>query len=241
MHQGFRLGHILEQLGYVTAQQLDAALQFREQTRCRLGEALLELGFCTEVQVAHGLAEQLGMPFVDLAAHPPAPRMLQLISGAVARQYGIVPARKAGDEVLFVVRNPFDFTIDGALRQLIRGPVLLACGVESQISYILEHYETLRTRRQSFAEVAPEPSHDPASGITQLNQRLSAYLSGGGQEVEIVVSAQGARILAGDQRESTELASQPAGCRVHVRRPAALSVTVAIRGRGNGEGPPVEG
>jgi hypothetical protein len=241
MHQGFRLGHILQQLGYVTPEQLETALRFREQTRCRLGEALLELGLCTEVQVAHGLAEQLGMPFVDLAAHPPAPRMLQLISGAVARQYGIVPARKLGDEVQFVVRNPFDFTIDAALRQLIRGSVSLACGVESQIGYILEHYETLRARRQPFAEIAPESAHEPASGIEQINQRLSAYLAGGGQEVEIVVSAREARILAGDQRENTELASLPAGCRVQVRRPVALSVTVAIRGPGNGEGPPVEG
>jgi hypothetical protein len=149
----------------VSDAQLEEALVFQKQQGVRLGEALLTLGFCREADIARALADQLGMPFVDLEETPPPRELMREFPSSLARKLGVIPVEKKDGGMLLVARNPLDFTIDAALRNALGMPVTVVCGVESQIQRILEQWE----RVLIGAQAPPDVSHLP-----MLSSRLGA-------------------------------------------------------------------
>lgn len=54
----FNLGNILKRRRIITDRQLKKALKFQHKTQAPLGEILVELGFCTAMDVVHALRTQ---------------------------------------------------------------------------------------------------------------------------------------------------------------------------------------
>jgi hypothetical protein len=188
------LGAILLQDGSVSAPQLDAALSYQREHHCRLGEALLALDYCTDVQLARALAVQFDMPFVDLVATPPEPAAHLFVPGDVARKLGSVPVRREDGRLLVVARNPFDFNVDVALRAAARMPVRVACGVESQIAEALRYYDRpweSPARRAADAHTACRgpryAAQAPTGGpeLTGPNEELRRRLERGACRVQL--------------------------------------------------------
>lgn len=99
-----RLGDILLAHGAVETIQLQAALAFQRQWGVPLGQVVVDQRFCTAEQVLAALAEQTGVPAVDLDAEPLNPMLSRLISVKVAEAHRVVPLRLEGprDSVLVV-------------------------------------------------------------------------------------------------------------------------------------------
>src|SRR5437867_1027755 len=57
---------ILLEAGVVTSAQVDEGLALQRRTGRRIGESLVELGAVTEEDIGWALAQQLGLPFVDV-------------------------------------------------------------------------------------------------------------------------------------------------------------------------------
>lgn len=153
MKARLQLGAILRRYGIISEAELNLALAHQHEHRVRLGEALLSLGFCTEAHIARALADQLGMPFVDLEQNPPNKEALRLVSRLLAQKLSIVPIEKRDGRLIVVARNPLDFAIDSALRQAVGMPVTIVCGVDSQIQQVLEVYDTLLLGTQATPTV----------------------------------------------------------------------------------------
>jgi type II secretory ATPase GspE/PulE/Tfp pilus assembly ATPase PilB-like protein len=152
------LGAILVRQGVIREEQLAKALAHHTEQCCRLGEALIKLGFCTEADVVRAVAEQLEMPFVDLEKNAPPARILQKIPREVAHQWGVVPVREADGRMLVVARNPFDFRVDEAVRKAVGTPVTIAFGVDVQIERTLRRYDAFKDweTRERYDPVMPE-------------------------------------------------------------------------------------
>ncbi len=131
------LGKILTERKVITLRQLESALEYQKLHGRRLGEALEELHFCTDVQIARALAEQLEIPFVDLEKTPPARRFLELIPREVAIEHGVVAVRFDGNRLLVAARDPFDVRADEAARHCTRMNVRLASVPHSQLKDLL--------------------------------------------------------------------------------------------------------
>src|SRR4029078_13100972 len=65
----FQIGELLIEKGLITEAQLAEALVERRQHGGLLGETLVRLGFVFEDELARTLAEQAGVPFVNIEAH----------------------------------------------------------------------------------------------------------------------------------------------------------------------------
>src|SRR5688572_2670571 len=139
-----QLGLILLGHSVISDEQLQRALEYQKEKGCGLGDALLELDFCSEVDVARALAEQNDIPFVDLSTTPPTPQALRLISREVAVEYGVVPVRIEGPRLLIAARNPYDFRLDDVLKKAASMPVLMASAAESQIKDVLNRYDEMK-------------------------------------------------------------------------------------------------
>ena len=89
----------------------------------RLGEVLLSRGWIFESELAHALAEQFDLPYIDLAAKSVDPTVAGLLPLEVARRLFAVPVRFVGEDGIQVaIADPTDVDaalLEGVLRQRV--------------------------------------------------------------------------------------------------------------------------
>ena len=102
-----QLGALLVEKGLITEAQLSEALVERRLNGGFLGETLVRLGFVFEDELARTLAEQAGVPFVNLEANP------------VDRYAAGTLSRALGESLLAL---PVRFTPEGGLRRRSKQP-----------------------------------------------------------------------------------------------------------------------
>lgn len=104
-----RLGDMLVQEGLLTSKQLDQAVEHQRAKGGRLGDILVDQRHCTEDQILSALAKRAGIPFVSsLSAYGRVPtEILSLISGTLARQWGVFPLSCEGRRLTVALADPF--------------------------------------------------------------------------------------------------------------------------------------
>ena len=92
-----RLGDILQELGYINAEQITAALAYqREHRELRLGQALQKLGFVNERQVLEALGRRLNLRIVDFSELTVDVSAVEKIPREVAQKYDMLPIAQSG-------------------------------------------------------------------------------------------------------------------------------------------------
>jgi type IV pilus assembly protein PilB len=66
-----RIGDLLRKEGYITANQLEHALQVQKKSKMRLGRILVKLGHIDEETILNVLSRLHGFPAVTRRTHPP--------------------------------------------------------------------------------------------------------------------------------------------------------------------------
>src|SRR3954471_14303217 len=66
--KGRKLGRVLSKMGKVSREQVHEALEIQKTRKVPIGQLLVELGYCTQKDVAAALAGQAGMSYVDISA-----------------------------------------------------------------------------------------------------------------------------------------------------------------------------
>jgi type II secretory ATPase GspE/PulE/Tfp pilus assembly ATPase PilB-like protein len=178
LNTGYQLGGILLSRGIISEEQLRAALDWQNRQGCRLGEALIALSLCPDVEVARGLAEQNGLRFTDLDQTPPSRDALRLIPREVAVEHGILPVRIEGSRLLVAVRDPYDLRIDEVVRKASGMAAVVSTAADNQLRDFLSRYSELTwsvgagggaaaegedrgSRRQSRRHAPVEEEQDP--------------------------------------------------------------------------------
>jgi len=87
------LGTLLFRVGAIDSEQLEIALAEKERSPRRLGEILVEWGWVPSVEVARALAEQYGIPFLDLTQTDIDEAAARLLPEETARRLQAVPVR----------------------------------------------------------------------------------------------------------------------------------------------------
>ncbi len=112
-----RLGEILVDAGIVTPEKLDLALREQRQTGEKLGVALQRLGICSEQEIGKVLANQAGVPVVDLGELAVDPEAVALVEREFAERRSLLPLRARGSTLRVAMGNPMDLaTIDELTR-----------------------------------------------------------------------------------------------------------------------------
>ncbi len=122
--QWIALGTLLTASGVIAPEQLEHALEVREESGQRLGEVLVALGFTTGREIAGALADQYGLEFVDLDEIRPERRAVELLPEQLARRYHAIPLRLVDDVLVVGMADPIDLHAADDLR--------MAAGVQIQ-------------------------------------------------------------------------------------------------------------
>jgi type II secretion system (T2SS) protein E len=114
------LGTLLLRVGAIDPEQLEIALTEKERSPRRLGEILVEWGWVPSVAIARALAEQYGMPFLDLSQTEIQPDAAMRLSEDAARRLHALPIRFLPDHLLLVgLADPTDVLAAEELRSLL--------------------------------------------------------------------------------------------------------------------------
>jgi type IV pilus assembly protein PilB len=134
-----KLGEILMEWGKATQNQVDQAMNMAKGTGKRIGEALIEAGFCGEEDVAKALAAQYDLEYIDLDSPDAEKRVdLKLISEDIARKHLVLPLDKVGGRLKLAVHDPMDLELLDLLRFRLNCEIDTAVAAKSAIKGFLE-------------------------------------------------------------------------------------------------------
>jgi hypothetical protein len=105
-----RLGDALVQEQHITAAQRDAALAIQAGDRRKLlGEILVANGATTREKVRHVLAEQLGVPSVNLSQFVCDRDAVEAVAPDLARKHLVMPLYRTGTRIAVAIENPLSW------------------------------------------------------------------------------------------------------------------------------------
>ena len=104
-----RLGDLLLEVGLITEDQLENALQVQKQSKERLGTVILNLGYVSEENMIEVLEFQLGVPRIELKEESVNRAAALTIPVQMAEKYKVIPVSKEGRKLTLAMVDPTNF------------------------------------------------------------------------------------------------------------------------------------
>ena len=121
-----RLGELLYEKDYVSAAQVDAALESQKADGKKLGQVLRDSGAISNRQLLETLAEQAGLAKVTLEAQSIDREVLQMVPAEVVSQHSLIPVARHNGRLTVAMADPFDHEAIADLR-LLTGLTIRRC------------------------------------------------------------------------------------------------------------------
>jgi len=128
-----KLGQILLNQGGINEEQLAYALERHQETGKEIGRVLIDLGICEERDICLGMAEQLGIPYVELSQVDPDPAVLDEVPARCAMHFRFLPVGRDGERLQIAVSDPQNFSKMDEIHLALHKPVEAAIAPESEI------------------------------------------------------------------------------------------------------------
>jgi type IV pilus assembly protein PilB len=139
------LGELLKELGYITEEQIQIALQVQKVYPNKLlGEILQELDFVTSDEIARAIAIQNNLEYIDLDNIIPEKEALLLVPKDFAISTPLLPIKTEGDTLFVAIDNPNDLSVYDYLIKTTGKKVKFLIGDKNKIAkYALLYYYQL--------------------------------------------------------------------------------------------------
>ncbi len=173
-----KLGEALKEKGLLTEDRLQLALAHQKVTGDLIGETFVKLGFVSSSEIAKTLAEQAGIPFLDLSEHTVSEEAIRLIPKDIAEKAGFIPLRLIDDDTIEIgVTNPSNITAMDMASKLSRRKTRVLMIDGNAFNKTLESaYYFLENPIQQFIHKAIEELRTsetlPATTAADLSQNL---------------------------------------------------------------------
>ena len=136
-----KLGQILVDLGYLTEDQLWDVLENQKQSPGEvIGQVAVRMGLVTAAQVTEGLAEQWGMPVINLAETNVPSKVLELVPQTMAELYKIMPISLKNDVLTVAMADPQNVGALDDLRNFLGYDVRGAVSSLDEVEQAIQRY-----------------------------------------------------------------------------------------------------
>ena len=164
----------------ITQSQLDEALERQRTTMSsrKLGEILVRLGYLSKSQIVELLAEQMGIPLVNLSDMDIPPRIRALIDGSIATLYRVVPVEERGNTLIVATSDPTNINTLDNLSRLLDRPVEPVLATTEGITEALGRYyghqrETVESMLSSASSASSVSSLSSMSNLSASSSLAS--------------------------------------------------------------------
>jgi MSHA biogenesis protein MshE len=152
-----RLGDLLVHENIITNEQLMEALNSQKKTGRKLGDTLIELQHLSEQQLLQFLAQQLGVPFLDISQIKIPSDVANLLPEVHARRLRALIIEDRGDSVLLGMSDPADLSgLDQLEHMLSPKRIELAVVMDSQLFSAFDGLYRRTADIESFASQLEE-------------------------------------------------------------------------------------
>ena len=147
--KNIRLGDVLIEFGYITAEQLSAALAYQKEHRdLRVGQALQELGYVNERQVLQALAKRLQIRMIDIEHTNVDVTAVEKVPQELAQKYDMLPIAQSGHTLTIAANDPLNYYAIEDIRQLTSmEPEIVLAELEPLRRSIQYYYAEVRARK----------------------------------------------------------------------------------------------
>lgn len=144
-----RLGDVLIDFGYITRDQLQAALAYqKEHKHLRVGQALQELGYVNEHQVLEALAQRLHLRVIDFTQINADISAVEKVPRELAQKYDMLPIAINGRSLVIAANDPLNYYAIEDIRQLTSmEPEIVLAELEPLRRSIQYYYAEVRARK----------------------------------------------------------------------------------------------
>ncbi len=103
------LGELLVERGVISRAQVEKVIEHqRSHAGVLFGEALVNLAFATEEDIAQALTCQYGFPYLPLANYEIDPEVIRSVPANLCGQFCLVPIDKIGKSLTLAMANPLN-------------------------------------------------------------------------------------------------------------------------------------
>ena len=136
-----RIGQILVDMGYITAEQLEMLLEEQEERPGELlGHVAVSMGLVSDEQLAKALAEQFGLQSISLGDLTIPPAVLSQLTEPMAQMYRIIPISFKDDVLAIAMCDPQKLSVIDELRSFLGYHIRPVVATERDILEALERY-----------------------------------------------------------------------------------------------------
>lgn len=155
--------------GFITDEQLDAALREQKRTGEKLGTVLVDMGSIDEVGLTRVLAEHYGYEFVDLEERAIDPATIQLVKESFARYHQLLPIHVDDDGSLIVAMvNPSNvFSIDD-LKAATGRPIRPVMGEPNQLIRAIDRAWGAADTDEAILRIEQDTAEEVATDLAAL-------------------------------------------------------------------------
>ncbi|MBI3836515.1 MAG: Flp pilus assembly complex ATPase component TadA [Planctomycetia bacterium] len=136
-----RLGRLLIEQGYLTQQEVEAALTQQKQLPSGgnklLGEILVDLGYCSEDQILECLASEYGVPYAKLESRLCDHRVIDVLPREYIEENMVLPLFLIRNTLTVALSEPSNLFLVDEIRQLTQLDVQIVAATSKDIRRVL--------------------------------------------------------------------------------------------------------
>jgi type IV pilus assembly protein PilB len=137
-----QLGQLLLAREIVSQEQIDAALSEQKEKGHRklLGELLVEMGYCTENQIASALAQGYGVPYAQVGPKICDPKVFDILPREFLEEHIVLPLFKVNNILTVAVSEPANVFLIDEIERISNCKVQIVCSTAKDIKATLQTY-----------------------------------------------------------------------------------------------------
>jgi type IV pilus assembly protein PilB len=162
-----QLGQILIELGFITPQQLETALEEHRKTPKSLGRVLIDLGMIKEADLVRALAEQVGLEFVDLNEFPIDATSTVLLPEALSRRYRAIPIGERDGRLLVAMSDPANVYALDDIRTITGRDVQPVVATANDVEEAIQKFSGMDSQVEAMASIAAESVDETTADLEE--------------------------------------------------------------------------
>src|SRR3954454_951848 len=177
-----RLGDLLVKEKIITPEQLEQASKVQKEQSCRLGSALVKLGFLSDEDVTNFLSRQYGVPAINLSFFEIDGSVVKLIPQETAKRSQILPLSRVGASLTIAMVDPTNvFAMDDIkfmtgfnIEPVVASETSIMEGIDKAYSAPAEPEEDLETVMSTLSDIADTDvelaAEETETGLAELEK-----------------------------------------------------------------------
>lgn len=173
-----RIGDYLLEVGALTEDELEEALEIQRRTGERLGRVLVNSGHVSEGLIATVIERQLGIPRVSLAEYVVADDVIKIVPENMARRYKVLAVERDGNKLTLAMADPLNVLAIDDIKLATGFEVSPVVAPEDEIVRALDQYygssedldEVVRYLEKYSEDAIRFASYEEEIGVDRLRE-----------------------------------------------------------------------